>query len=98
MIAVAYLGFPAALNALLKWQLHQEELDRRPRYSKIAAPTPSQLQPGLDFFQDIDEVRLLYLRSFHDEIEIRIYRPYMQPNAAAELSAVITRSTRMERT
>ena len=104
LTAVAYLGFPSALDALMKWReydaqekWHQDELDRRPRFSKIAAPTPAPLQPGLDFFQNIDEVRLLYSRSFHDEIEISIRRPYIRPDAAAELSVVVTRSTRTER-
>jgi len=50
---------------------------------------PSALQPGLQFFTDIDEVRFVCSRSFHGEIEIVVRRPYHSPQAPPELRATI---------
>lgn len=50
---------------------------------------PSRLQPGLQFFVDIDEVRFVCSRSFHDEIEIVVKRPNWEPSRAPMLVATI---------
>jgi hypothetical protein len=50
---------------------------------------PSALQPGLQFYTDIDEVRFVCSRSFREGIEIVARRPYRQPKAAPQL--IITR-------
>ena len=94
ILGVAYLGLPSVVDAVIKWSEWRDEKARQPRFSRYSAPSPSPLQPGLGSFEDLDEVRLLYLRSFHDGIEVSVRRDRYKPHQLAMLSAIVTRTTR----
>ena len=95
LLLVGYFGFPR-LFRYLDDREHRRHLPPEITLRNVGRPPSSSLQPGLSFFQDIDEVRFVYSRSFDGGIEITVRRPYLRPKDPPVLDATISQPSKPE--
>ena len=80
LCVAVHFGF-WALAAYYGHSLRKELRDAKPIYH-------SQLQPGLEFFKDLDEVRFVCDRAFDGSVEITVRKPYLLKGKPPELFCV----------